>query len=333
MSGQDDGILVEALPQQKLSVRPGQYSGIAYIGGDRYAVVDDKLPGGGIVFFDIPIRNNGVVRAARVKRVVPSGTAGATGNSPDNEGVVYANGMLYVSAENQTIREYDLDGVATGKSFAIPTDMRSDSIVPNGGFEALAYDESTGFFWTTTEFPLKRDTVPPRLHRLQCFGADLKADTRFLYQMDEPVKTAAQGKAAWAYVFGIPAMTALGDGRLLVMEREVFVPHGKPLDILSFSFAKTKVYVVDPSGDTADILPKQLLCEFETRISFTAAGIDVALANYEGMCLGPRLSDGRRCLILIADSQAGMASLAASFGRRQLTCEFVKILLLEGEDF
>jgi len=91
--------------------------------------------------------------------------------------------------------------------------------------------------------------------------------------------------------------------------------------------------VVDPSGDTAEILPKQLLCEFETRISFTAAGIDVALANYEGMCMGPRLSDGRRCLILIADSQAGMASLAASFGRRQLTCEFVKILLLEGDGF
>ena len=76
---------------------------------------------------------------------------------------------------------------------------------------------------------------------------------------------------------------------------------------------------------------KQLLCDFETRLVMTAAGIDVALANYEGMCLGPRLPDGRRCLILIADSQAGMASLATSIGRKQLTREFLKVLLLEGE--
>ena len=319
-----------ALPQLKLSVKPGQYSGITYVSDDRYAVVDDKKRGGGILFFDIPIDENGVVRTAQVQCTVPSGTAAATGSSPDNEGVVYANGKLYVSAENQTICEYDLDGVATGKSFTIPADMRRKSIAANGGFEALAYNEVTGRFWTTTEFPLKRDTVPPRLHRLQRFDADFQADARYLYQMDEPVKTAAEGKAAWAYVFGIPAMTALDDGRLLVLEREVYVPRSRPMDIFSQSFTKTKIYLVDPSGNPAEILPKQLLCEFETRMAFTASGIDVALANYEGMCLGPRLPDGRRCLVLIADSQAGMASLAASFGRKQLTCEFVKVLLLEG---
>jgi hypothetical protein len=71
------------------------------------------------------------------------------------------------------------------------------------------------------------------------------------------------------------------------------------------------------------------LCSFETGISLTPAGIDVALANYEGMCLGPRLPDGRRCLVLIADTQAGMPALAQKLGRRQLTHEFVKVLLLE----
>ena len=28
------------------------------------------------------------------------------------------------------------------------------------------------------------------------------------------------------------------------------------------------------------------------------------LANFEGMCLGPTLSDGSRCLVLISDTQA-----------------------------
>ena len=30
---------------------------------------------------------------------------------------------------------------------------------------------------------------------------------------------------------------------------------------------------------------------------------DAALANYEGMCLGPKLPDGRQVIILCADSQ------------------------------
>jgi hypothetical protein len=147
--------------------------------------------------------------------------------------------------------------------------------------------------------------------------------------MDEPAKTAAEGKAAWAYVFGIPAITALDDGRLIVLEREVYVPYGQPKEILKTMFSRVKLYVVDPSGDPTEILPKQLLCSFETGVRMSAAGIDVALANYEGMCLGPVLPDGRNTLILIADSQGGMAQLAARLGRRQLTCEFVKVLLLE----
>lgn len=72
---------VTELPQQQFYVTPGQYSGIAWVSWDRYAVVD-------------------------------------------NEGVVYADGKLYVSAEgDQSIREYELDGNTTGFSFSIPADM------------------------------------------------------------------------------------------------------------------------------------------------------------------------------------------------------------------
>ena len=109
------------------------------------------------------------------------------------------------------------------------------------------------------------------------------------------------------------------------------MPVAEPKEVLARAFTNTKLYLVDPSDCPTAVLPKQLLCEFETRIVFTMAGIDIALANYEGMCLGPRLPDGRRYLLLIADSQAGMASLAAKIGRKTLTREFVKVLLLEGD--
>ena len=44
------------------------------------------------------------------------------------------------------------------------------------------------------------------------------------------------------------------------------------------------------------------------------------LANFEGMCLGPTLPDGSRCLVMIADSQKGSGGL---------TQEYVKVILLD----
>jgi hypothetical protein len=46
-------------------------------------------------------------------------------------------------------------------------------------------------------------------------------------------------------------------------------------------------------------LDKQLVARWRTKLNLTRRN----LANYEGMCLGPRLSDGRQVLVLISDSQ------------------------------
>ena len=74
----------------------------------------------------------------------------------------------------------------------------------------------------------------------------------------------------------------------------------------------TKLYRVNPDeGAEGDMLPKQLLVEFTTRT--------FGLANYEGMCLGPVLRDGRQTLILIADSQGGSGGL---------TREYLKVVIL-----
>lgn len=331
-AGQDTGIRVKALPQRRLPVEAGQYSGIAFISGDQYAVVDDKLPGGGIVFFQLPMRKDGHIQTAAVRRSVPEATLSAEGPHLDNEGVVYAGGKLYVSAErDQSIREYDLDGCPTGRSFAVPADMGVSEMTDNAGFEALTYHTATGSFWTTTEKPLKAEGNPSRLHRLQRFDSRFQPAERYLYQMDEPSKSPEEASSAQAYVYGISALTALDDGRLIVLEREVYVPSGQARDILRQSFARVKLYLVTPGGDPHRILAKRLLYSFETRISLRLTGLDIALANYEGMCLGPRLSDGRRCLVLIADSQAGMSHLAERLGRKQITGEYVKVILLEGE--
>ena len=289
-----------------MDLESGEYSGITHISGHRYAVVHDKLKGGGIVFFSIPVDDYGNVGTVRMQ--VADGTAQATGKAKDCEGIAFvpSAGMLFVSNESQEIRGYDLTGRETGTAFRIPADLKG--IQSNRGFEALTYSEDTDLLWTTTESPLKKDTFLPRLLRLQSFTMDGEPAERFLYQMEEPLQSATNTQA---YVHGVPALAALPDGRLIVLEREVYVPKGGFWDKLTGSFTKVDLYIVDPIHDTAGILRKSLLCSFRT------GALD--LANFEGMCLGPTLPDGQRTLLLIADSQNGSSGL---------TQEYVKVVLV-----
>ena len=291
------------------SVGAGEYSGITYISGTQYAVVHDKLNGGGIVLYDITINDDGTV--GDVSMIIPTGTSSSAVTDMDNEGIAYvpgSPGTLFVSAEaDQSIREYDLTGASTGRSLVVPEDLGVGKITSNKGFEALTYNAATGLFWTVTESELAKDAATPGLLRLQSFGNDLKAAGRYLYQMDAPSKTSEEAAAATSYVFGVPALAALDDGRIIVLEREVFVGSGS--EVLN-SFTKTNLYVVKPSSDGSGILRKSLLKSFTT-------GSLSYFANYEGMCVGPTLSDGSKALVLIPDSQNGSSGL---------TKEYVKVI-------
>ena len=296
-------------------VGAGEYSGIAYIGGTQYAVVHDKLNGGGIVLYDITIQDDGNVGA--VSKSVPEGTSTSAVTGMDNEGIAYVpgSGTLFVSAEaDQSIREYDLTGVPTGRSLTVPEDLGVGMISSNKGFEALTFNAATGLFWTVTESELVKDAAMPGLLRLQSFGTDLKAAGRYLYQMDSPTKTPEEAAAASSYVFGVPALAALDDGRIIVLEREVFVASGSVMEKAFNSFTQTNLYVVNPLSDGSGILRKSLLK------SFTTQPLAGNFANYEGMCVGPTLPDGSIALVLIPDSQNGSSGL---------TNEYVKVITVK----
>lgn len=287
-TGYSHGLTVSTKTQKRWGTGLGQYSAIAWLGENHYAVVHDKEKGGGIVLFDIDI-DASTGEIGDVTPTVPSGTSGSVITDMDNEGIAFYNNKLYVSAEaDQSIREYDLTGAATGGMFTIPSDMAVGKISANAGFEALTYNATTGLFWTTTEASLPKDNYLALLHRLQSFGEDMQPAKRYLYQMDAP-QFSSEG--TFQYVHGISALTALDDGRLVVLEREVYVPSSNPM----LSRGISKLYVVDPVNDTAGILRKSLLTTIDTGSS--------NLTNYEGMCLGPTLNDGSRCLVLISDSQ------------------------------
>ena len=295
-------IKAEYLRQHRMPISSGEFSGITHVKDDVYALVHDKGTGGGIHLFNIPIDNAGVIGTIQTKEV--PGNTGKEGGH-DNEDIVYvpSSGTLFVSAEgDQSVREYTVEGEPTGRALEVPEDLKA--IQSNAGFEALAYDSQRDFFWAATEKSLKDEGLHSSIIRLQRFSGTTP-DQRYLYMLGQPVVGEEEASSAQAYVHGLSAMTALEDGRLVMLEREVYVPGGSVIEKALGSFTMNTLYIVDPLNDKGGILGKKLL----TRVVTSALN----LANYEGMCLGPKLSGGRQALLLVADSQNGQGGLTGEY--------------------
>ena len=277
------------------AVPAGNYSGITWLGGDRYAVCDDKSATAGFLLMTIRLDSiTGEIEDVRADSFM-------TSNLPnrDEEGICYVapTNTLFLSGEGDgQIVEYTLDGQLTGRKLNIP-DVFGISY-GNRGFEALTYNAKTHRFWATTENTLRADGERPSIRkkianrlRLQSFGDDLQPKEQYWYVTDSSAVESIKGKST----LGVSGLAALDDGQVIVLEREVRkTPKGIG------SFVHVKLFVVNPqlqqSGDT---LRKQLLTEFHTSINLSKR----SFANYEGICAGPRLADGRQVLLLVADSQ------------------------------
>lgn len=298
---------LELLKQLSLAIfgiLPGNYSGITHIAGNDYAIVDDKNMTDGfmIMSLDTDSLGKGKVIAAELREPVGMSERRQTrtGTYRDCEGIAYCNATntLFVSGEeDQRILEYTLEGIPTGRELEVPQHMNRSAIRPNLGFEALAYNANTQRFWTTTESTLPSDgeystltskDVRNRL-RFMSFGLSLKPIDEYLYEMDTPTVKRKKGTLA----HGVPSLVALDDGSLIVMEREAFVAKKKV-----GSFCRIKLFHAIPDNG---IMRKEKLAEFVTCLRIGKMNF----ANYEGMCLGPRLADGRQTLLLISDSQNG----------------------------
>ena len=277
------------------TVPAGNYSGITWLGDDRYAVVNDKSTTAGFHLMSIRINTTtGDIIEVRADSFM-------TNNQPnrDEEGICYVpqTNTVFVSGENDgQIVEYSMNGQLTGRKLNIPSVF--GFAYSNYSFEALTYNTTTRRFWTTTETTLKTDGVKPSIQqklpnllRLQSFGDDLLPKSQYWYLTDSSTVVGMEGKS----ILGVSGMAALDDGQLIVLEREV-----RQTANYIGSYVHVKLYVVNPAlQQSGELLQKQLLTEFRTSINLT----NRSLANYEGICAGPRLTDGRQVLMLVADSQ------------------------------
>lgn len=288
---------VTVLKQRKFPkmVSAGNYSGITWLEGSRYAVANDKSPTAGFYLMTIKIDSiSGELLSVCEDSFLTSGQP-----NRDEEGICYMpqTQTLFVSGEaDQEILEYNLQGQLTGRKLHIPEVFKR--AYPNGGFEALTYQPQTHRFWTTTEFTLQTDGEKPTIEkkiknrlRLQSFGDDLQPKEQYWYETDSTITKKRKGRS----ILGVSGLAALEDGRIVVLEREMYFPK-KQIG----SYSLIKLYLVNPSQQQpGEVLRKTFLTEFRTKVNLTRRNF----ANYEGICVGPKLADGRQLLILICDSQ------------------------------
>lgn len=273
---------VSLLPQRHYpkTIPAGDYSGIAWLGGDHYAVVSDKTDSDGFFLFEIKVdRETGEITSARNE-----GFRSSDQPARDEEGIAYDSlrQRIWISGEGDNqIREYTTDGRLTGR--VVPQPPVYAHMPGNEGLEALSFDAMSRTLWTCNE------TMPVTI---TAFDDSLHAVHQYPYTLDE-----AEGNATKArnYAHGIGTLTALPDGTLLILEREFFVPASK-----LGAWVSCKLYHYTPPATGAEPSGKKtLLTSWRTTLSLFGR----SLANYEGMCLGPQLNDGSRVLLLVADSQ------------------------------
>lgn len=282
------------------TVPPGNYSGMAYLGDDLYAVVSDKSDEEGFFVFRINIDSvSGKIRSANYLYF-----QSLASSNRDAEGIAWMDEtktLLIVGEKDNKIIEYELNGTKSGREISLePADG-------NYGYESLTYNVKTATLWTCTENMLPcdkknisdSDSLP--IIRLQSFDDNLRPKSQYLYRMDAP-----RGRKSYRhYAHGISELLALDNGALLVLEREFAVP-AKNIG----AYVSCKLYRVNPSKEQpitneassiSDMMPvsKILMGEWTTRLTL----VNYSIANYEGMCIGPRLTDGSRVIVMVADSQ------------------------------
>lgn len=342
-----DWKVVRENPQKAFpkTVAAGNYSGIAHLHDDIYAVVSDKSDSA--LYFNFRIQVN--PKTGEPEQVENLGfterTDGTLNDGKpwqglekgfDHEAIVkVSDSTLVIASEGYCrLKEYPILPIsADAAKVGYPQNLwesrwPSSDFYSNYNFESLAFDSIRQYLWTIPESTLRKDGQPAtpqngltnqlRLMRLD-WGkmkedsnkeeyseqVSSKKDSRYMmtyaYQMDQP----STHKKADIYVMGVSELCALPDGQLLVLEREAFIPK-----IKIGAFCKCKLYLINPlnseefsmkekfSSDTP-FLKKRLLTEWKTGLSLSKR----SFANYEGMCLGPKLEDGSQVVILLSDSQ------------------------------
>ena len=263
------------------TVAAGNYSGIAHLHDDIYAVVSDKSDSA--LYFNFRIQVN--PKTGELERVENLGfterTDGTLNDGKpwlglekgfDHEAIVkVSDSTLVIASEGYCrLKEYPiLPTSANAPKISYQQNLwesrwPSSDFYPNYNFESLAFDPVHQYLWTISESTLRKDGQPAtpqnglanrlRLMRLN-WGkmkedsnkeeyseqVSSKKDSRYMMTYAYQMDQPSTHKKADIYVMGVSELCVLPDGQLLVLEREAFIPK-----IKIGAFCKCKLYLINP---------------------------------------------------------------------------------------
>lgn len=192
-------------------------------------------------------------------------------------------------------------------SFLIPSHLRmkAGEAGPrtNGAFEGLTFDKNFNALYVSIEEPLFDDgpradvDIPGAPVRITKFNtATRKPIAQYAYLLDAVARKPLLADAF--RVNGVPEILWYDENKLLVMERSF------TMGILSSTI---KIYLTDYSNATdvlnrANLIKKAAYQPMSKRLLLNSDSLSQFTDNIEGMTFGPKLPNGNRSLILIADN-------------------------------
>ena len=283
LAGAQDWNVVRENPQKAFpkTVAAGNYSGIAHLHDDIYAVVSDKSDSA--LYFNFRIQVN--PKTGELERVENLGfterTDGTLNDGKpwlglekgfDHEAIVkVSDSTLVIASEGYCrLKEYPILPIsANAPKIGYQQNLwesrwPSSDFYPNYNFESLAFDPVRQYLWTISESTLRKDGQPAtpqnglanrlRLMRLN-WGkmkedsnkeeyseqVSSKKDSRYMMTYAYQMDQPSTHKKADIYVMGVSELCVLPDGQLLVLEREAFIPK-----IKIGAFCKCKLYLINP---------------------------------------------------------------------------------------
>lgn len=279
------------------STGAAELSGLTYAGGTTYYAVGDNGADSIWQTYTSLTPSLGGIRTGYVATGVRAPALGT-----DSEGIALtpSGSGVWVSDEvASTISEFSLsDGSKVG-AVAVPAIYRPANVQGNFGLESLTYGANT--LWTGNEEALRTDgalssTTAGSWVRIQKFtGPDLTPVEQYAYRTDPIAELSPFTDAERS---GLVDLVALPDGRVLSLERELggFLP-----------VFRSRIYLIDFAGAT-DVSTWASLADG----GFTATGKTLlwqgyfAFLNFEGIALGPQLSDGSYSLLMVSDDGSGI---------------------------
>lgn len=283
LAGAQDWKVVRENPQKAFpkTVAAGNYSGIAHLHDDIYAVVSDKSDSA--LYFNFRILVN--PKTGELEQVENLGfterTDGTLNDGKpwqgqekgfDQEAIVkVSDSTLVIASEGYCrLKEYPIlpisaDSAKIGYQQNLwESRWASSDFYPNYNFESLAFDSVHQYLWTIPESTLRKDGQPATpqnglANRLRLMRLDWgkmkedsnkeeyseqvssKKDSRYMTTYAYQMDQPSTHKKADIYVMGVSELCVLPDGQLLVLEREAFIPK-----IKIGAFCKCKLYLINP---------------------------------------------------------------------------------------